>query len=249
MVTGDVPGVSCGGRIPQEALPLKGSRHRKDLCSIRRGTLQGEVEKDPGEDWRELARRLLASAAARLPRGELAGDIETLFSDQGTMRGPADLREALRILLVKPGVQALLLYRIYRWLHLRGMRLLPEILARVNFFLTGAEIDPGAEIGPGCHIWHTAGVTIGRGVKIGRNVWILHNVTLGGRGGSPFNSGEEGYPRVGDGAILYTGVTVLGNVEIGAGAVIGAHSLVLHSIPPGCLACGAPAKVVKRAGH
>lgn len=198
---------------------------------------------------RELARRLLAAAAARLPRGELAGDIETLFSEQGTLRGPAGPRDALRVLLVKPGVQALLLYRFYRWLHVRGMRLLPEVLARVNLFLTGAEIDPGAEIGPGCHIWHTAGVTIGRGVKIGRNVWILHNVTLGGKGASPFKPGEEGYPRIGDGVILYTGVTVLGNVEIGDGAVIGAHSLVLDSIPPGCLACGVPAKVVKRPRH
>ncbi|MBC7246890.1 MAG: serine acetyltransferase [Actinobacteria bacterium] len=209
----------------------------------------GDRSEGTAGSMRDVSRRLLAAAIARLPRGELAGDIETLFSEQGTLRGPAGPREALRILLVKPGVQALLLYRFYRWLHLRGMRLLPEFLARVNFFLTGAEIDPGAEIGPGCHIWHTAGVTIGRGVKIGRDVWILHNVTLGGRGGSPFNPGEEGYPRVGDGAILYTGVTVLGNVEIGAGAVIGAHSLVLDSVPPGCLACGVPARVVKRPRH
>lgn len=211
--------------------------------------MHGEVEKNRGNDWQAFVRRFLVSTAARLPREGLAGDIETLFSEQGTLRGPADLKEALRLLLVKPGVQALLLYRLYRWLYLRGMRLLPEFLARINFFLTGAEIDPGAEIGPGCHIWHTAGVTIGRGVKIGRNVWILHNVTLGGKGGSPFNPGEEGYPRIGDGAILYTGVTVLGNVEIGEGAVIGAHSLVLDSIPAGCLACGSPAKVVKRPRH
>ncbi len=197
---------------------------------------------------KELARRLIVRAATTFRCQDLAGDIETLFSEQGTMRGPADAKEALRVLLVKPGVQALLLYRLYRWLYLRGLRLLPEFLARVNFFLTGAEIDPGAEIGPGCHIWHTAGVTIGRGVKIGRNVWILHNVTLGGRGGSPFNRGEEGYPRIGDGVILYTGVTVLGNVEIGAGAVIGAHSLVLDSVPPGCLAYGVTARVVKRPG-
>lgn len=178
------------------------------------------------------------------PQG-LLGDAKALFSEGGTLRGRADLRQALRVLLVKPGVQALLLYRLYRWLYLRGLRLLPEFLARLNFFLTGAEIDPGAEIGPGCHIWHTAGVTIGRGVRIGSGVWILHNVTLGGRGASPFNPGEEGFPVIGDGVILYTGATVLGKVEIGAHAVIGAHSLVLDSVPAGCLAYGVPAKVVK----
>jgi serine O-acetyltransferase len=177
----------------------------------------------------------------------LAGDIKTLFSEEGTLRGKADLRQALRILLVKPGVQALLFYRFYRWLHLQGLKLLPEILARLNYFLTGAEIDPGAEIGPGCHIWHSAGVTIGRGVRLGSNVWLLHNVTLGGRGASPFDAGEEGFPRVGDNVVLYSGVTVLGNLEIGDGAVVGAHSLVLDSLPPGCLAYGIPAKVVKTA--
>lgn len=183
---------------------------------------------------------------SRAPEG-LLGDVRILFSEQGTLRGKPDLRQALRILLVKPGVQALLFYRLYRRLYLRGLRLLPEILARVNFFFTGAEIDPGAEIGPGCHIWHSAGVTIGRDVRLGRNVWILHNVTLGGRGASPFNAGEPGYPRIGDSVILYSGVTVLGDVVIGDGAVVGAHSLVLESLPPGCLAYGIPARVVKTA--
>ncbi len=185
-----------------------------------------------------------AITRGREPEG-LLGDARALFGEGGTLKGAADLRQAIRILLVKPGVQALLFYRLYRWLYLRGLRLLPEFMARLNFLLTGAEIDPGADIGAGCRIWHTAGVTIGRGVKLGRNVWILHNVTLGGRGASPFDPGEEGYPRIGDGVILYTGVTVLGNVEIGPGAVIGAHSLVLDSIPAGCLAYGIPARVMK----
>jgi serine O-acetyltransferase len=183
-------------------------------------------------------------AMSGMPRG-LLGDIKILFSDWGTLKGKPNLRETLRILLVKPGVQALIFYRFYHGLHARGLRLLPEVLSRLNFFLTGAEIDPGAEIGPGCHIWHSAGVTIGRGVIIGANVWILHNVTLGGRGASPFNLGEEGYPRIGDHVILYTGVTILGNVQVGDNAVVGAHSLVLQDLPPGCLAYGVPAKVVK----
>lgn len=181
----------------------------------------------------------------QLPKG-LLGDIKTLFSDRGTLQGRADLRKAIRLVLTKPGVQALAFYRLYRRVHLAGFQLAAEALARLNYFLTGAEIDPGADIGPGCHIWHTAGVTIGRGVRLGSNVWLLHNVTLGGRGASPFNLGEEGYPVIGDNVILYVGVTVLGPVEIGDGSVIGAHSLVLDSVPPGSLAYGVPARVVKR---
>ncbi|MBC7254401.1 MAG: serine O-acetyltransferase [Actinobacteria bacterium] len=217
---------------------------------------RGEAEGDPFQVWRDLAGRAslavrnLVEAVSRQGEPEgLLGDVKALFSEGGTLRGAADLRQAIRVLLVKPGVQALLFYRLYRRLYLRGLRLLPEFLSRLNYLLTGAEIDPGADIGPGCRIWHTAGVTIGRGVKIGRDVWILHNVTLGGRGASPFDPGEEGYPRIGDGAILYTGVTVLGNVEIGPGAVIGAHSLVLDDVPAGSLAYGIPARVVRRPGR
>lgn len=64
-----------------------------------------------------------------------------------------------------------------------------------------------------------------------------------GRGASPFNLGEEGYQVIGDGVILCTGATVLGKVEIGSHAVIGAHSPVLESGPSGCLTYGMPAKV------
>jgi len=180
------------------------------------------------------------------PQKGLLGDIKVLFSDRGTLQGKPDMKRALKLLLVKPGVQALLLYRFYRRLHLMGFEFIAEVLSRFNYFLTGAEIDPGAEVGPGCHLGHTAGVTIGRGVRIGCNALILHNVTLGGRGASPYNLGEEGYPVIGDDVILYVGVTILGPIEIGDNCVIGAHSLVLDSVPSGSLAYGIPAKVITR---
>ncbi|MGB3346396.1 MAG: serine O-acetyltransferase EpsC [Candidatus Humimicrobiia bacterium] len=181
----------------------------------------------------------------RLKRG-LRGDIELLFSNRGTLKGKPNLLQAIRILLVKPGVQAIVFYRFYRWLYLKKLRFIAEILCRINYFLTGADIDPGAEIGGGCRIWHSSGVVIGRGVKIGKNVSILHNVTFGGIGHSTFHLGEPGYPEIGDNVILYTGVTILGPVKIGENSVIGAHSLVLDSIPPNCLAAGTPAKIVKK---
>jgi serine O-acetyltransferase len=175
----------------------------------------------------------------------LRGDIELLFSDRGTLKGKPNIFQGIRILLVKPGVQAIAFYRFYRWLYIKKLRFIAEIFSRINHFLTGADIDPGAEIGGGFRIWHSSGVTIGRGVKIGENVSILHNVTLGGIGHSQFHLGKPGYPEIGDNVFIYTGVTVLGPVKIGDNSIIGAHSLVLNSIPPNCLAAGIPAKVIK----
>ena len=180
-------------------------------------------------------------------KGSLKGDVGTLFGKYGTMQGKIGLWGAFRILLIKPGVQSLLCYRFYHKLYKIRLRLLAEICCRINFFFNGVEIDPGAEIGSGCRIWHASGVVIGRGVRIGNNVSIFSNVTLGGIGHSIFHHGDPGYPEIGDNVILYTGVTVLGPVKIGNNTVIGAHSLVLDSLPSNCLAAGTPAKTIKQA--
>ena len=84
-----------------------------------------------------------------------------------------------------------------------------------------------------------------RGVKIGNNVSIFSNVTLGGLGHTIFHHGKSGYPIIGNNVILYTNVTVLGPVKIGDNTAIGAHSLVLKSIPKNCLAAGNPVKIIK----
>ncbi|EGR0033230.1 acyltransferase [Vibrio parahaemolyticus] len=52
--------------------------------------------------------------------------------------------------------------------------------------------------------------------------------------------------EIGINTFLGAGVTVIGNVTIGSGCVIGANSLVTNDIPPFSLAVGIPAKVVKR---
>lgn len=177
--------------------------------------------------------------------GSLKGDVKYLFSKYGTTKGRPNIWGAIRILLVKPGVQSLIFYRFYHKLYKLKLKLLAEICCRINFFLTGAEIDPAAEIGSGCRIWHSAGVIIGRGVKIGENASIFSNVIIGGLGHSIFHHGKPGYPEIGNNVNLYTNVTVLGPVKIGDNTTIGAHSLVLDPIPPDSLAAGVPAKVIK----
>ena len=62
----------------------------------------------------------------------------------------------------------------------------------------------------------------------------------GSRSGSVDGSGS------GDGAWLAQNVVVLSGVTIGAGAVVGANSVVRDDIPPGAVAVGAPARVVRR---
>ena len=48
-----------------------------------------------------------------------------------------------------------------------------------------------------------------------------------------------------DGAHIGIGAIIMPGVTIGEGAVIGAHSVVTHDVPPYCVAVGAPAKVIR----
>ncbi|HUH85084.1 MAG TPA: serine O-acetyltransferase, partial [Stellaceae bacterium] len=51
-------------------------------------------------------------------------------------------------------------------------------------------------------------------------------------------------PKVRDGVLLSAGAKVLGNIEIGAGAKVGAGSVVLKDVPPCATVAGVPARIV-----
>jgi acetyltransferase-like isoleucine patch superfamily enzyme len=51
---------------------------------------------------------------------------------------------------------------------------------------------------------------------------------------------------VGRGAWVGIGATVIDNIKIGAGAMIGAGAVVVRDIPEKAVACGVPARVVRK---
>jgi serine O-acetyltransferase len=71
---------------------------------------------------------------------------------------------------------------------------------------------------------------------------MLQDVTIS----SSLNGQAGGAPRIGRGVLLSAGAKVLGNVDIGDFAKIGAGSLVLSSVPSGYTAVGVPARLVGR---
>ena len=64
--------------------------------------------------------------------------------------------------------------------------------------------------------------------------------TLGGTG----KERGDRHPKVRDGVLLCAGAKVLGNVEIGRDAKVGAGSVVLHDVPPRATVAGVPARIV-----
>jgi serine O-acetyltransferase len=144
-------------------------------------------------------------------------------------------------LLYFKGFHALQAYRAAHYFWREGRSSLALFLQSQISQVFGVDIHPAARIGSGILMDHATGIVIGETAVVEDNVSMLHGVTLGGTG----KERGDRHPKVRKGVLLGVGATVLGNVEIGEGAKIGAGSVVLKSIPPHCTAVGVPAEVVK----
>jgi serine O-acetyltransferase len=85
-------------------------------------------------------------------------------------------------------------------------------------------------------------LVIGETAVVGKNVSILQSVTLGGTGKDEGNR----HPKIGDGVLISAGAKILGNICVGAGAKVGAGSVVLEDVPAHTTVAGVPAKIVGR---
>jgi len=146
----------------------------------------------------------------------------------------------LEVVLCYPGFHALICHRFAHFFHIHGLRLLARIISQFVRFITGIEIHPGAKIGESFFIDHGMGVVIGETTEIGDNVTLYQGVTLGGTGK------EKGkrHPTVRNNVVVGSGAKILGPIEIGEGAKIGAGSVVLRSVPPRTTVVGIPGRVV-----
>lgn len=154
-------------------------------------------------------------------------------------RDPAVTCNLVPLLFLK-GVHALIGYRIAHWLWGEGRELLALYLQNRISEAFGVDIHPAAKIGRGILMDHATSIVIGETAVIEDDVSLLHEVTLGGTGKS---SGDR-HPKVRRGVLIGAGAKILGNVEIGEGAKIGAGSVVLKHVAPHCTVAGVPAVVV-----
>ena len=145
------------------------------------------------------------------------------------------------ILLTYGGVQAVLSHRVAHAMHEAGVPVLPRLLANATRVGTGVEIHPAAQVGDSLFIDHGAGVVIGETAEIGRNVTLYQGVTLGGTG---FQRGKR-HPTVGDDVVIGSGAKLLGPIEVGARAKIGANSVVVHDVPANSTVVGNPGHPVR----
>ncbi|MCK8785126.1 serine O-acetyltransferase [Roseomonas sp. NAR14] len=159
--------------------------------------------------------------------------------DAATDRNPA-APDRLTPFLHFKGFHALQWHRVNHWLWHRGrVDLAAHFQSRVSETF-GVDIHPAARVGAGVFIDHGTAVVVGETSVIGDDVSILQGVTLGGTG----KQAGDRHPKVREGVLIGAGAHILGNIEIGAGAKIGAGSVVLQDVPPFRTAVGVPARLV-----
>lgn len=155
-------------------------------------------------------------------------------------RDPA-ARSGLEVLLLYPGLHAVIDYRVAHFFYRIKLRFLARFISQWSRFFTGIEIHPGATIGRGLFIDHGAGIVVGETTVIGDYCMLYQGVTLGGTGKE---TGKR-HPTLADNVMVGAGAIVLGPVNIGSHAKIAAGAVVLNNIPPQATAVGVPARVVR----
>ena len=185
-------------------------------------------------DCKKMALQVTDQLLESLPdiRQLLKGDVHAAYD------GDPAAASFEEIVISYPYIFAIAVHRIAHELYLRDVPLIPRIMSENAHTRTGIDIHPGARIGRNFFIDHGTGVVIGETTVIGENVKIYQGVTLGAMSfpkderGRAIKGGKR-HPTLEDFVTIYAEATILGNITIGKGAVVGANVWLRESVPPG----------------
>ena len=149
----------------------------------------------------------------------------------------------------KPGFRAVAIHRFGNW----RMRIKPKLL-RAPFSMLyrilyrrartvyGIELPYSVKLGRRVVFEHQGAVVIHGNAEVGDDCIIRQGVTLGNRRlNEPFDA-----PTLGSGVNVGAGAQILGAVQVGDGATIGANAVVLDDVAADSLVVGVPARPVQR---
>jgi serine O-acetyltransferase len=145
--------------------------------------------------------------------------------------------QILRLAWVSDAFLAQALYRAKARMQTRGIPILPRLAHRLAMAIAQVSIGDPVVVAPGVYIVHGQVVVDGL-VEIGPGTAIFPFVTIGLRAGELRGATVERDVSIG------TGAKVIGPVQIGAGATIGANAVVVDDVAAGSTVVGAPARPV-----
>jgi serine O-acetyltransferase len=145
----------------------------------------------------------------------------------------------------KPGFRAVAVHRLGVWRMAipQPFRAPLSVLYRTLFRrcrnVYGIELPYSVKLGRRVVVEHQGAIVIHGHCEIGDDCIIRQGCTLGNRSlERPFDA-----PKLARGVNVGAGAKILGAVEIGEGAMVGANAVVVKNVPAGAVAVGIPAQI------
>ena len=147
----------------------------------------------------------------------------------------------------KPGFRAVAVHRFGVWrmnVQPKFVRAPFSVLYRMLYRhvrnVYGIDLPYSVKLGQRVVIEHSSGIIIHGNAEIGDECILRQGVTLGNRYmEKPFDA-----PHLGARVNVGAGAKILGAVQIGDDAQIGANAVVLRNVPAGATAVGIPARIL-----
>lgn len=168
-----------------------------------------------------------------------------LLSDvKAAYEGDPAAKSHEEIVIAYPGLIAIAVHRIAHKLFTLSVPLIPRMMNEYAHERSGIDIHPGAQIGDHFFIDHGTGVVIGETTIIGSGVRLYQGVTLGSANFPLDKDGKiirnlKRHPTIEDNVTIYAEATILGDVCIGSGSIIGGNAWIMEDVPPNTKASAA----------
>jgi len=201
-----------------------------------------------------LAQNLQTQIHIRLNLNELFFDLSITcpkLIDMATMDlnmlmeiNPLCLNHLIGLLSFK-GYHALQYYRFANVLWENNQKELAVLIQHWSSTMFSIDIHPAAKISAPVFIDHGTGVVIGETSVVESDVAIWQGVSLASKL-TNLEDHMDRHPKIRRGAFLGAGCSILGNIEVGEKAIVGANSVVTKNVAAGDIVAGAPAKIIGR---
>lgn len=138
-------------------------------------------------------------------------------------------------------INAIIMYRIARFLYKKNIPIIPKIIKLIIFLIYNSNIPYQCHLGRNTKFGYSGiSVVLHKDCVIGEDCIIAQCVTVGGQG-----AGNKGVPKIGNNVYIGAGAKILGDIEVGDNVIIGANSVVIKDIPNNAIVAGVPAKIIR----
>jgi serine O-acetyltransferase len=151
----------------------------------------------------------------------------------------------LGVVFLYPSFHVMAFYKLGNIFWRYNLKFISRLIMHLARIFTGIEIHPAAKIGSNFFMDHGLGIVIGETTEIGENVTIYQGVTLGGimpSVESNLQRNQKRHPTIGNNVIIGSGAQILGPINVGDNARIGANSVVSKDVPSDVTVAGIPAR-------